>query len=104
MKYLVEFHPSIEQGNAFDSKGGPGPLLAHIAERFKPEAFYGNPTRRQVFLVVDLATEADTAELMYILTWAAGTDPSFTPIMAPEVYAQGIANAMKAPAIGRPWS
>jgi hypothetical protein len=66
MKYLVETHASMERGNAIDAQGGPAPLFAHIAERFKPEAFYGNPTRRQVFLIVDLATEADIAEIMYI--------------------------------------
>ena len=104
MKYLVEVHASIERGNAIDAQGGPAPLFAHIVERFKPEALYGNPARRQVFLVVDLATEAAVAELMYILTWATGTEPTFTPIMSPEVYAQGIANALKAPSIGRPWS
>ena len=54
-----------------------------FVERFKPEALYGNPARRQVFLVVDLATEAAVAELMYILTWATGTEPTFTPISAP---------------------
>lgn len=57
-------------------------------------------TRRQVFLIVDLAPEADIAELMYRLTWGVGTEPTFTPIMAPEVYARGIAQAMQAPAIG----
>ena len=103
MKYLVVAHPSIERGNAFDSQGGPASFIAHIMERFKPEAFYGTPTRRQVVLIVDLATEADVAELMYLFTWANGTEPSFTPLMSPEVYTQGIENAMKAPAIGRPW-
>jgi hypothetical protein len=53
-----------------------------------------------VFLIVDLAPEADIAELMYRLTWGVGTEPTFTPIMAPEVYARGIAQAMQAPAIG----
>ena len=105
MKYLVELHASMERGNAIDAQGGPAPLFAHIAERFKPEAFYGNPTRRQVFLIVDLATEADIAELMFILTWATGNEPTFTPIMSPEAYvAQAIENAMKAPSIGRPWA
>ncbi len=104
MKYLVEAHASMERGNALNEKGGPDPIFAHIAERFKPEAIYGNPTRRQVFLVVDLATEADIAELMYILAWATGTEPTFTPVMSPEVFGQGIENAMKAPSIGRPWS
>ena len=104
MKYLVEVTASIERGNAIDAQGGPAPFFAHVVERFKPEAIYGNPTRRQVFLIVDLPTEADVAELMYLWTWASGTEPRFIPIMSPEVYAQGIENAMKAPAIGRPWS
>ena len=51
MKYLVEFHASIERGNAIDEKGGPAALFAHVGQRFKPEAFYGNPTRRQAFLI-----------------------------------------------------
>jgi hypothetical protein len=103
MKYLVELRASIERGNAIDEKGGPGPLFAHITQRFKPEAFYGNPTRRQAFLIVDLATEADIAELMFILTWAGGNEPTFTPLMRPEAFGHAIENAMKAPAIGRPW-
>jgi len=103
MKYLVEFHASMERGNAIDAKGGPASIFAHIAARFKPEAFYGNPTRRQAFLIVDLPTESDVAELMYILTWGAGTEPTFTPIMRPEAFGVAIENAMKAPALGRPW-
>lgn len=99
MKYLIEVHASIERGNAIDEKGGPGPLFAYIAERFKPEAFYGNPTRRQVFLIVDLATDADAAELMFIFTWSTGMEPTFTPIMPPEEYSQAIENAKKAPSI-----
>ena len=102
MKYLVEFHASIERGNAIDEKGGPAALFGDVGQRFKPEAFYGNPTRRQAFLIVDLATETDVAELMYVLTWAGGTEPTFTPIMRPEVYGTALENAKKAPAIGRP--
>ena len=104
MKYLVEFRASIERGNAIDEKGGPGPLFAHIAQRFKPEAFYGNPTRRQGYLIVDLPNESDVAELMYVLTWAGGTEPTFTPLMKPEAFGPALEKALKAPAIGRPWS
>jgi hypothetical protein len=35
------------------------------------------------------------AELMYVLTWFAGTEPTFTPVMRPEVYAEGIENAKR---------
>jgi hypothetical protein len=68
-------------------------MFAKIVERFHPEVFYGNPSRRQVFMVVNLETPAQMAELMYILTWFAGTEPTFTPVMRPETYAEAIANA-----------
>ena len=104
MRYLVEFTASMERGNAIDAAGGPGPIFGHIAERFKPESIYGDPTGRHGFIIVDLPNEADIAELMYILTWSSGTEPKFTPIMSPEVFAGSIENAMKAPDLGKPWA
>ena len=38
MLYLVEAHPSIEKGNIVDSGEGPGPVVAKIVERFRPQA------------------------------------------------------------------
>ena len=99
MLYMVELHASMERGNEIDRKGGPDAVFQYIVERFKPQAIYGTPTRRQIFMVVELENEADTAELMYVLTWFAGTEPTFTPIMAPETYGQAIENAKKAPTI-----
>ena len=95
MLYLVEASASMERANTIDKGEGPGPMFAQIAERFHPQAFYGNPTGRQIFLVVDLESPADIAELMFILTWFSGGEPTFTPIMPPEVYAEGIENAKK---------
>jgi hypothetical protein len=95
MLYLVEAHPSIEKGNAVDSGEGPGPVVAKIVERFRPQAIYGNPSRRQVFMVVDLDTPAKMAELMYVLAWFVDTEPTFTPLMSPEIYGEAIANAKK---------
>ena len=46
-----------------------------------PQAFYGNPTRRQAFMIVELNTPAEIAELMYVLSWWLKTEPTFTPIM-----------------------
>ena len=63
MLYLVEAHPSIERGNIVDSGEGPGPVVAKIVERFRPEAVYGNPARRQVFMVVNLDTPAGMSSL-----------------------------------------
>jgi hypothetical protein len=95
MLYLVEGHPTIEVGDRVDSGDGPGPYFAKIVERFRPQAIWGNPTRRQVFMVVELETPAKLAELMYVLTWWLKTEPVFTPIMAPETFGEAIANAKK---------
>lgn len=95
MRYLVEAHASMERGNTIDAGEGPGPLFAKIVERFHPESFFGNPSRRQTFMVVDLETPADMAEPMYILTWFTGNEPTFTPVMPPEVYGEAIENAKR---------
>jgi hypothetical protein len=95
VQYLVQVTASMERANAIDAGDGPGPVFAKIVERFHPEAFYGNPTARQVFMVVNLDTPAQIAELMYILTWFTGDKPTFTPIMNPAVYSEAIANAKK---------
>jgi hypothetical protein len=95
MLYLVEAVASMERANTIDAGEGPGPVFAKVAERFHPQALYGNPSRRQIFMVVDLEGPAQMAELMYILTWFVGNEPTFTPIMAPEIFDQAIANAKK---------
>ena len=95
MLYLVETNASIERGNTIDAGPGPGPQFAKIVERFRPQAIYGNPFRRQIFLIVDLDTPATMTELMYVLTWFTGTEPTFTPIMPPEVYGQAIEAAKR---------
>ena len=95
MLYLVAVTASMERANAIDAAGGPGSVFAKIVERFRPEAFYGNPTARQTFMVVTLPTAADVAELMYVLTWFTGGEPSFTPIMKPEIFGEAMSNAKR---------
>jgi hypothetical protein len=95
MLYLVEVRAAMERANAIDAGEGPGPIFAKVAERFQPEAFYGNPTRREIFMVVNLDTPAKIAELMYVLTWFTGTEPTFTPIMRPEIFGEAITNAKR---------
>jgi hypothetical protein len=46
-------------------------------------------------MVVNLDTPVQIAELMYILTWFAGAEPTFTPIIRPEIFGEAIANAKK---------
>jgi hypothetical protein len=95
MLYLVEAHPSVERANVVDAGEGPGPVIAKIVERFRPKAIYGNPSRRQVFMVVELDTPAKMAELMYVLAWFVDVEPTFTPLMSAEIYGEAIAHAKK---------
>lgn len=95
MLYMVEVAASMEKGNAIDAGPGPGPVFEQIAKRFRPQALYGDASRRHVFIVVELEGAAQMAELMYVLTWFGGTEPKFTPIMPPEVYGEAIAQAKK---------
>jgi hypothetical protein len=91
--YLVEAHGSMERANTIDAGEGPGPVFGKIAERFHPEAVYLNQSRRQIFMIVKLDSSAQMQELMYILTWFTGTEPTFTPVTRPEIAAEAIAKA-----------
>ena len=96
MLYLVETWATMERGNTTDrGEEGPGPIFAKIAERFRPQAIWGNPTRRHIFMVVDLKSPVEIAELMYVLTWFTGNEPKFTPLMPPETYTEAIKSAKK---------
>lgn len=95
MLYLVEVAGSMEKANEIDRSGGPGETFAKIVERFRPQSFWGNPTGRHTFMVVELETPAKIAELMYVLTWFTGTQPKFTPLMPPEVFGEAIEKAKK---------
>ena len=90
---MVEAWATIERGDTVDRGEGPGVFFAKLVERFHPQAFYGDPTRRHIFLVVELENPAKVVELMYALTWFIGNEPKFTPIMPPETYIEAIANA-----------
>ena len=95
MLYLVKADAEMHRANMIDSGDGPGPVFGKIVERFKPEAIFGCPSRRSLVMVVNLDTPAQMAELMYVLTWFVGTEPTFTPVMKPEVYGEAIANARR---------
>ena len=96
MLYLVQTHAEMKTANAIDEGTGPGPFFSKVLDRFRPKAIYGSPDRRRsVIMVVSLDTPALIAELMYALTWFSGNEPTFTPVMKPEVYGEAIANAKR---------
>jgi hypothetical protein len=95
MLYIVQANADMKRANTIDAGDGPGPVFQKIVERFKPEAIYGTPSRRSVIMVVNLETPAQMAELMYVVTWFTGAEPTFTPIMNAEVYGEAITNAKR---------
>lgn len=95
MLFMVQVAPDPVIANKHDAGEGPGPMFAKIAERFRPQAFYVNPTRRDGVMMVELETPAKVAELMYVLTWFTGTDPIFTPLVKPEIYEEALTNAKR---------
>jgi len=95
MLYMVDVRASMGRANSIDAGDGPGPFFAKVVDRFHPEAIYGDPTGRHVFIVVNLNTPAEIAELMYLLTWFTGGEPTFTPLADPQVFGEAITNAKK---------
>lgn len=93
MLYMVELVAAIEKADAIDRAGGPGEMFAKINERFHPQSIWGDPTGRHLFMVVELESPADIAELMYVLTWFNGSAPRFTPLMDPKIYGEALEKA-----------
>ena len=53
MRFMVEIDAGMEKANAIDAAGGPGPMLAKLGERFRPETIYGKASRRGAYIVVN---------------------------------------------------
>jgi hypothetical protein len=56
---------------------------------------WGNLTRREAILVVDLQSPVEIPGPMYEPTWWAGGEPTFTLLVGPETYDADIAPAKK---------
>jgi hypothetical protein len=95
MLYLVDIKADMERANAIDKGAGPGATFKKIVDRFHPQSMWGNAAKREMFLVVDLESPNDMAELMYALTWFTGGEPTFTPLMSPEGFDEAIMAAKK---------
>ena len=82
MKFMIHFVVTEEQGIKIEAApGGPGPLMGYIQERFKPEAMYLSPAKRQGFVIATL-DEAKMAEAMIFFSSRCGVYPTFTPVVA----------------------
>lgn len=82
MRFLVTCEASKEGGDRLDTQpGGPGPLFAQVAERFRPEAFFVRADRRAVYWIMDLPDAAAIAELMHLALHKAGAYPVLVPVL-----------------------
>jgi hypothetical protein len=96
MKHMVRIQITPKAGHDIEARpGGPGPVVGRILERFKPEAVYMSPARREMFLVCNLEL-ADMAELMIAGSELAGQYPEFTPVIEGKDFGGIVGKAMPA--------
>jgi hypothetical protein len=96
MKYLVQIVVTPEAGHVNEKRpGGAGPIVGRLVERFKPEAFYVSPARRELIMVCPLDGQ-DMAELMLASAHFAGQHAIFTPVLDGKEFAAVNGKAMPA--------
>ena len=97
MRHMVHYIVTPEAGLKIEARpGGPGPVVGRLVERFKPEAMYLCPVRRECWMVVDLPTPADMAEMMIAIVGFAGAYPEIMPVMTGQEFGPVVAKAMPA--------
>jgi hypothetical protein len=96
MKHMVRISITPQAGHDIESRpGGPGPIIGRLVERFKPEAVYMSPARREIFMVVNLDA-ADMGELMIAGTTLGGQHPEFIPVVEGKEFGALIGKALPA--------
>ncbi len=94
MKHLVRMPVTVAAGHAIENRpGGPGPIMIRLAERFKPEAMYMCPARREIIMVCNLEA-GDMAELMMVGSEVAGQYPEFLPVVEAKEFGALVGKAM----------
>jgi hypothetical protein len=82
MKFHIEVAAPADKGKDIDEAGGPGPIIAELMARFRPEVMYGAADRRTLTFVADLAEEVDIAVLMEICSDRLYAYPTLRPVIA----------------------
>ena len=100
MKFLVDVAAPADKGREIDDAGGPGPVVAELMKRFKPEIMYGSADRRTLTFVADLASEHEIAVLMEICSAQLYAYPQLRPVISIDQL-PGFADAVHAEVGGR---
>ncbi len=96
MHFLVTITPTYEAANALDAgPGGPGPLFAWIADRYKPLAFWVAAGRRSASWIIDVADAGQLHELVHVAARKAAVAPELTPIIMGDEAAGAIPAAIE---------
>jgi hypothetical protein len=97
MLYMVHSVVTIEAGDKLiAAEGGPGALMKHLIERFKPRSVFVSTTRRENWMLIDFESPARMAEFMLIASSRFGNYPTFTPVVPGEEYPAVSAEAIQA--------
>lgn len=81
MKFHIEVTAPADKGPEIDAAGGPGPVVAELMQRFRPEVMYGSADRRTLIFVADLEAELDIAILMSICASRLYAYPTMHPVV-----------------------
>jgi hypothetical protein len=94
--YLVTITPTHEAANALDAgPGGPGPLFAWMAERYRPVAFWVAAGERSASWIIDVTDAGRLHELVHIAARTCATTPVLTPIIMGDQAEKTIPAAME---------
>jgi hypothetical protein len=97
MRFLVSIEPSSEGGRQLDAQpGGPGPLFGAIADRFHPEAFFTETTRRKAWWVISFDRAEDVVAFTHVSLRYCDAPPTLIPVMSGEEAARSIPAAIEA--------
>jgi hypothetical protein len=96
MKYMIRTQVTPQAGKDIEARpGGPGPVVGRMVERFKPEAVYMCPARREMFMVCEL-NPTDMAEYMISASAIAGQYPEFIPVIEGKEFGEVVGKALPA--------
>jgi hypothetical protein len=96
MKFMIHFVVTEAAGARIEAaQGGPAPLISYMVDRFKPQAAFVSPARREGWMIANF-DEQRLAEAMIFISNRFGNYPEVTPVMSLEDFPKVISPAIEA--------
>jgi hypothetical protein len=96
MKFMIHFTVTEAAGARIEAaQGGPAPLISYLVDRFKPQAAFVSPAKREGWMVANF-DEQRLAEAMIFITNRFGAYPEITPVLSLEDFPKVVTPAIEA--------